>query len=202
MARRFNPRAGGQTKGCAPCTPHSGSRTPTYRDAELKPRPGPGAPIPSGPLSRASGLSPSAGTGAGAGVAKPGGHQESGRTAQSGGAGRPGGECPQPAPPLAPRLRLASPWWSRETRRRYCAGPRAPRSLCRRTPRCRREDGLEAAVGAAERPRKRPEGGNPTSQHPPKCCCSPGVWSWATWRRTRWWLCSWSPSIPARVRDA
>lgn len=127
---------------------------------------------------------------------------ESGRSVQSRGAGRPGGECPQPAPPLAPRLRLTSPWWSRETRRRYCAGPRAPRSLCRRTPRCRREDGLGAAVGAAERPRKRPEGGNPTSQHPPKCCCSPGVWSWATWRRTRWWLCSWSPSIPARVRDA
>lgn len=22
------------------------------------------------------------------------------------------------------------------------------------------------------------------------------------WRRTRWWPCSWSPSIPARVRDA
>lgn len=127
--------------------------------------------------------------------------------AAGGGSGRARGPAragrsrgPALRPPLAARLLLASPWWSGATRRRCCAGPRAPPSPRRRPRTRRREAGAGAAAGAAGRPRSRGGGASPRRWAPPRCCCSPGAWSWATWRRTRWWPCSWSPSIPARVR--
>lgn len=89
-------------------------------------------------------------------------------------------EFPQPAPapaPRRPRLLLASPWWSGETRRRCCAGPRAPPSP-RRGPRSRRLGAAAgAAAGAAGRPRSRRGGGSPRSRVPPRGGCSPGAWS-------------------------
>lgn len=134
MARRFNPRAGGQTKGCAPCTPHSGPRTPTYRDAELKPRPGPGALIPRGPLSRASGLSPSAGTGARQVWPSPAGTKRV--AARRRAAGRAGPEGSARSPPRPSRLGSASLRHGGAGRRGAATAlGRGPRGLCAAGPR-------------------------------------------------------------------
>lgn len=108
MGRRFNPRAGGQTKGCAPCIPHSGSRAPAYRDAELKPRPGPGAPTPKEPATFPSFRAPSLGRDRGRGRGRCGQARRAPREWRHG-AERRGGQARRGVPAARPAPRASAP---------------------------------------------------------------------------------------------